>query len=100
MAEYGFNRLTKELETQYLEELNNTQIGTKPNRMWDETCWWPCKAMVVHPRAGTEGFPEDADIPDPLYNIKARYDKPLGKWVITAANKVSALDKLRKQERA
>ena len=99
MAEYGFNTLTKELETQYLEELNELQIGTKAERMWNETTWWPCKAMVPHPEAGTGNFPEDATIPDPLYNIKARFDKKLTKWVCTNKDYVSTLDKLRQEER-
>lgn len=83
MAEYGYNKLTSELAQQYIDEMNGVswEGNTGKHRDADSRCWWPAIKGIPHPEAG-ESVPEDAEVPDPQYNIYARWDLRLDKWVI------------------
>jgi len=100
MAEYGLNKLTQEIAQQYLDELNALDTATidgSNDRLIGDTTWWPCVAdELPHRLAGVDGIPDDATMPDPIYNIKALFCPTLYRWIVCDHRTVSTQDRQRK----
>ena len=100
MAEYGHNVITEELAQQYLDELNAIDDGgISKNHLIGSAAWWPVVVMKPDPAAGSNRIPDDATVPDPTYNIKARFDATLMAWVPAPPDYVSTNERDRTKDK-